>query len=135
MERLIFIAAPDHPLAKLHEFRTEMLADHTLLLSSVDCNYRRILEQMLYDLKCESKMILEFNSVAAIVSNVIGGLGVTLIPEVVASNDVRSKKMVVLPWTERELEVAQLMIWHHEKWLTPVLKGFMEVTREVLKIR
>jgi hypothetical protein len=25
------------------------------------------------------------------------------------------------------------MIWHQDKWLTPVLKGFMDVVREVLK--
>lgn len=133
-ERLVLVAASNHPLAKLHEFKTEMLADHTLLLSRVDCSYRRILEQMLQDLKCEPKMILEFNSVAAIISNVIAGLGVTLIPEVAANAHVRSKKLAVLPWTENELEVAQLMIWHHDKWLTPVLKGFMEATREILKI-
>lgn len=43
-ERLVFIAAPNHPLAQHQEFRTEMLADHTLLLSGVDCSYRRTLE-------------------------------------------------------------------------------------------
>jgi DNA-binding transcriptional LysR family regulator len=132
-ERLVLIAAPNHPLAKLHELDTEMLADHTLLLSRVDCSYRRILEQMLQELKCEPKMILEFNSVAAIISNVIAGLGVTLIPAVAVAAHVKSKKLVVLPWTENELEVAQLMIWHHDKWLTPVLNAFMEATREILK--
>ena len=40
---------------------------------------------------------------------------------------------VVLPWTEEDLKVAQLMIWHHEKWLTPVLKSFMDTTRDILK--
>jgi DNA-binding transcriptional LysR family regulator len=37
---------------------------------------------MLQNLGCESKMILEFNSMAAIISTVIEGLGLTLIPEV-----------------------------------------------------
>lgn len=81
-ERLLFIAAPGHPLAQLNQFETEMLVDHTLLLSQVDCSYRRILEQMLLEKKCEPKMVLEFSSVAAIIACVIAGLGVTLIPEV-----------------------------------------------------
>jgi DNA-binding transcriptional LysR family regulator len=132
-ERLVLIAAPNHPLAKLHELHTEMLADHTLLLSRVDCSYRRILEQMLQELKCEPKMIHEFNSVAAIISNVMTGLGVTVIPAVAVAAHVKSKKLVVLPWTENELEVAQLMIWHHDKWLTPALNAFMETAREILK--
>ena len=132
-ERLVLVAAPDHPLAKTDELKTKMLADHTLLLSRVDCSYRRILERILMDLRCEPKMILEFNSVAAIIANVMAGLGVTLIPEVAAGPKLKSKKLVVLPWIENELEVAQLMIWHQDKWLTPVLKGFMEATREILK--
>jgi DNA-binding transcriptional LysR family regulator len=132
-EKLVLIAAPNHPLAQLSEFRSEMIADHTLLLSRVDCSYRRILEQMLQDLRCEPKMVLEFNSIAAIISTVIEGLGLTLMPEVAVRDHVKSKKLVVLPWIEKELEVAQLMIWHHDKWLTPVLKGFMDTTREVFE--
>ena len=87
------------------------------------------------DLRCEPKMIPEFNSVAAIIQNVIAGLGVTLIPAVAVNPHLKSKELVVLPWVENELEVAQLMIWHQDKWLTPVLKGFMEAAREILKSR
>ena len=79
-------------------------------------------------------MVLEFNSVATIISSVLAGLGVTLIPEVAVNSHLESDKLVVLPWNEDELEVAQLMIWHQDKWLTPVLKGFMDVVREVLKV-
>jgi len=43
---------------------------------------------MMQDVGCEPKMILEFNSVAAIISNVKAGLGVTLIPEVTVRSDV-----------------------------------------------
>ena len=133
IERLVFIAAPDHPLAQLDEFKTEMLVHHTLLLSRVDCSYRRILEQMLQEQKCEPKMILEFNSVAAIISSVAAGLGVTLIPEIAVNSHSLSDKLALLPWNQDDLEVAQLMIWHQDKWLTPVLKEFMNVAREVLK--
>jgi hypothetical protein len=42
--------------------------------------------------------------------------------------------VVVLPWAEDQLEVAQLMIWHRDKWLTPVLRAFMDITRDVLSV-
>ena len=133
-ERLVIVAASKHPLARADELKTEMLADHTLLLSKVDCSYRRILEQVFQDLRCEPKMILEFNSIAAIIACVIAGIGVTLIPEIAIKSRIESKEVVVLPWVEDQLEVAQLMIWHRDKWLTPVLKSFMDVTRDVLKV-
>ena len=132
-ERLVFVAANDHPLVGRQNFRIEMLADQTILLSRADCSYRRILEQMLREKKCNPKIILEFNSMAAIVSNVIAGVGITLLPEIAVRAEVKSNQLAVLPWKKGDLEVAQLMIWHHEKWLTPVLKSFMDTTREVLK--
>jgi DNA-binding transcriptional LysR family regulator len=78
-------------------------------------------------------MVLEFNSVAAIIECVAAGLGVTLIPEIAVRRELELKKLVNLKWTESNLEVAQLMIWHKDKWLSPIMKGFMDTTREVLK--
>jgi len=134
-EHLVFVAAPNHPLSKIDNFEIDMLADHTLLLSRVDCSYRRILEQILQESRCEPKMVLEFNSMAAIIACVAAGLGVTLIPEIAVSRELDLKNLVTLPWSENNIEVAQLMIWHQDKWLSPIMKGFMDITREVLKNR
>jgi DNA-binding transcriptional LysR family regulator len=71
--------------------------------------------------------------VAAIISSVAAGLGVTLIPKIAVNSHSLSDKLALLPWNQDDLEVAQLMIWHQDKWLTPVLKEFMNVAREVLK--
>ena len=134
-EHLVFVAAPNHPLSKIDKFEIAMLADHTLLLSRVDCSYRRILEQILQESRCEPKMVLEFNSVAAIIECVAVGLGVTLIPEIAVSRELELKNLVTLPWSESNIEVAQLMIWHQDKWISPIMKGFMDTAREVLKNR
>ncbi len=37
-EHLVFVAAPNHPLSKIDKFEIDMLTDHTLLLSRVDCS-------------------------------------------------------------------------------------------------
>ncbi len=132
-EHLVFVAAPDHPLMKFDKFETDMLTEHTLLLSRVDCSYRRILEQILQESKCEPKMVLEFNSVAAIIACVTAGLGVTLIPEIAVRRELELRTLATLPWSESDMEVAQLMIWHQDKWLSPIMKGFMDTAREVLK--
>ena len=78
-------------------------------------------------------MVLEFNSVAAIIECVAAGLGVTLIPEIAVSRPLELNSLAPLKWTENNLEVAQLMIWHQDKWLSPIMKGFMDTAREVLK--
>ena len=132
-EHLVLVASPNHPLTKIDKVKTDVLADHTLLLSRVDCSYRRIFEQILQESRCNPKMVLEFNSVAAIIECVAAGLGVTLIPEIAVRRELESNNLVTLKWPESNLEVAQLMIWHKDKWLSPIMKGFMDTTREVLK--
>ena len=132
-EDLVLVAAPDHPLLKNDKFEMDMFADHTLLLSRTDCSYRRILEQILQESRCEPKMILEFNSVAAIIECVAAGLGVTLIPEIAVRRELELKKLVSLPWSENSIEVAQLMIWHQDKWLSPIMEAFMDTVRNFLK--
>jgi DNA-binding transcriptional LysR family regulator len=132
-ERLVMVAASDHPLMKSDKFELDMITEHTLLLSQVDCSYRRMIEQMLRESKYEPGMVLEFNSVAAIVAAVAAGLGVTIIPEIAVRRELKSKTLAVLQWSENYMEVAQLMVWHKDKWLSPVMKMFMDTVREVLK--
>jgi DNA-binding transcriptional LysR family regulator len=61
------------------------------------------------------KKTLEFNSVAAIIACVQQGLGLTLIPRVAVSHEINTKKLIALPWSDGDFEVAQLMIWHQDK--------------------
>ena len=110
-----------------------MLAEYTLLVSRVDCSYRQLLMQSMQAAQIKSEKILEFNSVAAIIACVRQGLGLTLIPKVAVSHEINTKKLMALPWSDGDFEVAQLMIWHRDKWLSPVLKSFMDITRNLVK--
>ena len=132
-EQLVFVAAPNHPLSNRKYLDLSMLTDCTLLLSRVDCSYRQLLMQSLQAAQTKPKKMIEFNSVAAIIACVQQGLGLTLIPQVAVKNEIKTKKLIALPWSEGDFEVAQLMIWHPEKWLSPILQRFMEITRETLK--
>ncbi|MBU1341813.1 MAG: LysR family transcriptional regulator [Proteobacteria bacterium] len=131
-ENLVLVAGPSHPLTKIDKVELEMLTEYTLLLSRVDCSYRRILEQMLQESQCEPQMVLEYNSVAAIIAGVSAGLGVTLVPEIAVRRELAKKKLMILPWPGNDMEVAQLMIWHKSKWISPIINMFMDTTREVL---
>ncbi len=132
-EKLVFVAAPNHPIHTKGILDISMLADQTILLSRVDCSYRQLLMQSMQAAQTKPKKMIEFNSVAAIIACVQQGLGLTLIPQVAVKNEIKTKKLIALPWSEGDFEVAQLMIWHPEKWLSPILQRFMEITRETLK--
>lgn len=131
-ESLVLVAHPDHPLAAQSLVHTRELGKEALLLSKVDCSYRKIFEQILSQENVRPVSILEFNSLAAIKQCILEGIGITIIPEIAVRKDIEEKRLVPLAWSEGKLEVAILMIWHKDKWLSPSLKAFMEMARKVM---
>jgi DNA-binding transcriptional LysR family regulator len=126
------VAGSDHPLTGLTSVDVKDLADHTVLLPKQDCSYRMLFEQILAEERVACASIMEFNSVEAIKQCVQRGIGVTLIPDAAIKRELSAKELVRLPWTEKALETAILMIRHKDKWISPVLNTFMDLVRENL---
>jgi len=132
-ESIVIVAHPDHPLSAKPLVHTRDLEGQAFLLSKVDCSYRKPFEQMLKQEKVDLDRILEFNSVEAIKRCVMEGVGITILPEIAVANDIDQGRLTVLPWNEERLQVAVLMVWYRDRWLSPALSAFMEVVKEVLK--
>ena len=79
-ESVVLVASPDHPLCAKKSVHTRDLAGATILLSRVDCSYRRIFEQILKDEEVTSFNKFEFNSVEVIKQSVVHGLGIAVFP-------------------------------------------------------
>jgi DNA-binding transcriptional LysR family regulator len=131
-ESVVLVASPDHPLSAKRSVHTRDLAGATILLSKVDCAYRRVFEQILKQEEVSTYSRLEFNSVELIKRCVIADLGITVLPEVAVEEEVRQKRLAILPWSEGGIEVAILMIWFRDRWISPTLKAFMDIARRVV---
>ncbi|MFZ5447043.1 MAG: LysR family transcriptional regulator [Thermodesulfobacteriota bacterium] len=131
-ESVVLVAGSDHPLAAKVAVHTRELAGETILLSKVDCSYRKSFERLLHEEGIGKLTRLEFHSVETIKRSVRAGVGITVIPEIAVAEEVAAQKLVILPWTEGPIEVALLMIWYRDRWLSPTLRAFMEVAKRVL---
>jgi DNA-binding transcriptional LysR family regulator len=131
-ESVVLVAGNDHPLAAKKAVHTRELARETILLSKVDCSYRKSFERLLHEEGIGKLIRLEFYSIEVIKRSVRAGVGITVLPEIAVAEEVAAQRLVILPWTEGPIEVALLMIWYRERWLSPTLKAFMEVTKQVL---
>ena len=129
-ERVVLVASPNHPLAAKGTVHTRDLAGETILLSKVDCSYRKIFEQILSQEEVSRFNRIDFYSVEAIKQSVMAGVGITILPKISVATDVAAERMVILPWTEGSLEVAILMIWYRDRWISPTLQAFMESIRK-----
>ncbi len=131
-EQLLLVAHPGHPLAAKSLVNTGDLKGQTILFSTVDCSYRRGLELILEQEKIAYDSSLDFNSMAALKECVLAGVGIAVLPEVSVAEDIARGRLKALPWAEGKLEVANLMIWYKNRWLSPSLQAFIEVAREIL---
>jgi DNA-binding transcriptional LysR family regulator len=133
IETLILVAHPDHSLVKEPKVQTKDLKGETLLFSKVDCSYRRTAEAAFNMEKIRYDNTLEFNSVEAIKQCVMAGVGISILPEITVAKDISKGHLAALSWDEGTLEVAALMIWYKDRWLSPTLSAFMETARNVFK--
>jgi DNA-binding transcriptional LysR family regulator len=133
IEKLILVAQPGHPLIKKSVVHTKDLKGETLLFSKVDCSYRRTVEAAFNIEKIQYDNTLEFNSVEAIKQCVMAGVGISVLPEVTVTEDISKGRLAAISWDDGALEVAALMIWYKDRWLSPTLSAFMKTARNVLK--
>lgn len=131
IEPLVLVASPAHRLASMQSVHARDLKGETILLSTVDCSYRRILESVLGSEKIPFN-IVEFHSVAALKPCIAEGVGITILPEITVAEDISRGILTALPWADDKLEVANLMVWFRNRWLSPSLKAFMDVSKEML---
>lgn len=131
-ERLVLVASPDHPLSALSSMQISDLAGQTILLPKHDCSYKMTFQQALAEGNAEPARFIELNSIEAIKQCVFKGIGVAMFPLMAIREELAQQTMTILPWPEDPLETGILMIWHKDKWLSPVLMDFMETVREVL---
>ena len=57
---------------------------------------------------------------------------ITILPEVTVAQDIAQGRLAALEWEEQKLEEATLMIWYKDRWLSPTLSAFMDMTKDVL---
>jgi DNA-binding transcriptional LysR family regulator len=131
-EPLRLLVAPDHPLAERSVVHTEDLQGEFFLLSEKGCTYRTLLERSLSRAGINETTDLEFNSTEAIKQCTIAGMGIAFLPEVTVKDELERGQLVALSWEDHDFQVVTQMLWHKEKWLSPVLKAFLQVAREVI---
>lgn len=133
LETLVVVSSPDHQLAKQSIMHIRDLAGQTILLPKHDCSYKMLFQQLLVDEKVAPARFIELNGIEAIKQCVLKGIGVAMFPMMAIKEELAQKTMTILPWPEEQLETNILMIWHKDKWLSPVLQAFMDTTREAMK--
>ncbi|PQP81571.1 LysR family transcriptional regulator [Paenibacillus sp. PCH8] len=132
-ENFRLFAAPEHRLAKETELQLEDFHGEVFLTNEKGCPYRTMFDRSFEREGIDSITYLEFQSAEAIKQCAISGIGIAFLPDFVTEAEVERGELVVLPWQVPDLHVYTQMLWHKDKWLSPIILSFIETTREVYR--
>jgi DNA-binding transcriptional LysR family regulator len=131
-EPLVMVGRPDHILTSASHVATTDLAGQTLLTCRTDCSYRRLVEGVLHHQGVNMPTPVELNSVTALKACLLKGIGVAVLPRIAVRKEFENNRLVPIHWTDGPQEAGLLMIWHHRRWLSPILKAFMTSAEDYL---
>ncbi|MEH7390307.1 LysR family transcriptional regulator [Bacillus sp. JJ1474] len=127
-EELKLVITPNQPKSA---FSIDDLKHETLLLTEAGCSYRNMFEESLNSLGIYPLDKIEFASIEAIKQCVIAGLGVALLPEMVVKKELEEGRLKELPWNASSSPLYTQIAWHKDKWMTPPLDEFINLTRKM----
>ncbi|MCM3180656.1 LysR family transcriptional regulator [Cytobacillus horneckiae] len=133
-ETFRFFVSPDHHLAKLTVLKEEDFHGEVFLVNEKGCTYRTMYDQSFEKKGIDTITYLEFQNAEAIKQCAITGIGIAFLPEITVEAEVERGDLVTLPWQNPDLHVYTQMLWHKDKWISPIILSFIEAARDVLAI-
>jgi DNA-binding transcriptional LysR family regulator len=127
-EQMCFLAAPDYPLAKENKITLEQIKQYPLLLTEEGCAYHNELMRLAEEYSVSLNIMLESGNVQMLKQFAINGLGIAFLPLTAVAESIDRKELIILPWQEEQFHIVSEVLYHKDKYISPVLKNFMDVT-------
>lgn len=79
-----------------------------------------------------SPMIYELSSMKSIKRCLKKELGLTICPEVAIQKELETQQLVSLNKAIFGEKTSVIMIWHSQKWASPILKQFLDISQKII---
>lgn len=121
---LVFIAAPDHPLASKKQIAARLLNDETFLIREPGSGTRATMERFFADIGIAPSHVIEMNSNETIKQAAMAGLGISFISSHSVSLECEVGRLVRLPVAGTPVIRRWFVVHRAEKTLLPVAETF-----------
>jgi DNA-binding transcriptional LysR family regulator len=133
-EPLVLIANSEHPLSTLDKVELGHLNGIEWIMTEDSCNYRIMLEKVLRSKGISYRVGLELGNPEAIKRCVMAGSGISLLPKMVAEEEIRRGELIVLPFAHPDIRLDLQLVIHPKKWISHALQEFIEILKSSSKI-
>lgn len=101
-----------------------------LIINEPLCIFRQIFESYLRERDIVLDHTIELWSIPTIKNLVINGLGISVLPEFAVAQELAQGALVRIPIELPQPSIGAVVAHHKNKWLSPLMKCFMELCRE-----
>lgn len=126
-EPLVLIAPINHPLAKRDAVTLQDLNNCEFIVSEESCIYRSLFENLLKEHGIVFRIGFELSNLEAIKRCVMNGLGIALLPRIVAQDEIERGYLAELPFVHPEIHFDLQLLIHPKKWKSQPLHFLIQM--------
>jgi DNA-binding transcriptional LysR family regulator len=134
-EPLTIVVRRDHRLATGDTVELSAFRDESFMVYQQGHACRRALDEAFGSPGMRAQTTLEFNSDEAIKQCVLAGIGVGVVPRMTVGHELAEGSLVAVHVRDLNITLSTQMLWHRDKWLSPALRAFADVTRQSMRAR
>jgi len=126
-EPLVLIAPAHHPLSTLEKVTMQDLNNYEFIVSEESCIYRSLFENLLKENGIIFRIGFELSNLEAIKRCVMNGLGIALLPQIVAQEEIARGTLIELPFAHPEIHFDLQLLLHPKKWISQPLQILIQM--------
>lgn len=126
-EPLVLIAPTNHTLAQMDKVTLQDLNNCELIVSEESCIYRSLFENLLKEHGIIFRIGFELSNLEAIKRCVMNGLGIALLPRIVAEEEIERGNLAELHFMHPEIHFDLQLLMHPKKWKSQPLQHLIQM--------
>ena len=112
------------------DLRISDLLEQPFITSDRDIGYCASLERELTRRGMPFSPVMEIGSVEGIVNVLLGGYGVSFIPEYMAARHIEDEELIKLDVKDISIDQYTYCVTSKERWINPVMQEFIRIINE-----
>jgi DNA-binding transcriptional LysR family regulator len=129
---LVFIAAPQHPLAGIPHLGMRDLADQSFIIRETGSGTQDIFEHTMQAADLSWKAAGVYNNIEAIKQAVSANLGLGIVSKIAITEEARSGKIAPLNIDGFSLQRKFNLVYHRQKFFTTAMQSFWEISQRLV---
>lgn len=131
-EHLVFVVSATHPLAQKKSVRLKDLFDYTFIVTEQDGICYTMLRKLaiLHGFTIHHNFIID--ALNALLMLLVQSESVSFLPEYYISAEIKDGSLKILDVEDMEPQIYYSQIlFHKDKWITPYMRGLVDIIRDV----